>query len=317
MYLFFGTEEQMSKLKSNNSVFGAPIRWHNFSLLGTKISLKSLSITGQLSSQFVQDLNDTLSIPSVFKVNPFFQIESKELIQKLNFSTFAFYRNSFRMPSFNELYYNSIGNIKLKPEEANQLAVGIVLNPSFRKFSVTSRLSGYFNQVRNKIVAIPTKNLFVWSMQNVGKVTIIGAESTLDLSYKFTDKCNVNSTLNYTFQLATDITERNSPTFGHQISYIPKHTFNGDISIKWKNTGIRWSNFGNSLRYSLNENNSANEVNGFVISDVSVFTSFKLKKHDVRIQFSCKNIFNSSYAIVRYYVMPGRNYLISLNYALN
>jgi outer membrane receptor protein involved in Fe transport len=282
-----------------------------------KLNLKPLSITGQLSSQFVQDLNDTLIIPSVFKMNPFIQIESKELIQNLNFSTFAFYRNSFRMPSFNELYYNSIGNNKLKPEEANQLSLGFVLNPKIRKLSIVSRTNCYFNQVRNKIVAIPTKNLFVWSMQNVGKVNVLGAESTLELVYKFNDKWNINSTLNYTIQIATDITERSTPTFGHQIAYIPKHTFNADISVKRENTGFKWSTFGNSLRYSLNENNSANEVAGFIISDVSIFTSVKMKKHDVRIQFSCKNIFNSSYAIMRYYVMPGRNYLISLNYAFN
>lgn len=315
--LFFGTEEQVSKLRSNNSVFGIPIRWHNFSLLGTKLSLKSFNITGHLSAQFVQDMNDTLSIPSMFKVNPFVQIESKEFFHKLNLSTFAFYRNSFRMPSFNELYYNSIGNSKLKPEEANQVTLGIVLSPTNGKFSLVNRSNFYFNQVKNKIVAIPTKNLFVWSMQNVGKVNIFGAESSFELNYKFTDKWNINSLFNYTFQLATDITDRINPTFGHQIAYLPKHTFNADISLKRKNTGFRWSTFGNSLRYSLNENNSANEVAGFVLSDVSVFTSVKLKKNDLRIQFSCKNVFNSSYAFVRYYVMPGRNYLISFNYAFN
>ena len=315
--LFFGTEEQISKLRSNNSVFGAPIRWHNFSLLGTKLNLKPLSITGQLSSQFVQDMNDTLSIPSMFKVNPFIQIESKELIQKLNLSTFAFYRNSFRMPSFNELYYNSVGNSKLKPEESNQLTLGIVLSPNLGKLSLVNRTNFYFNQINNKIVAIPTKNLFVWSMQNVGKVNILGAESTFELSYKFTDKWNINSLFNYTLQLATDITDRNNPTFGHQIAYLPKHTFNADISLKRKNTGFRWSTFGNSLRYSLNENNSSNEVAGFVVSDFSIFSTIKVKKHDIRIQFSCKNIFNSSYAFVRYYVMPGRNFLISFNYAFN
>ena len=315
--LFFGTEEQISKLRSNNSVFGAPIRWHNFSLLGTKLNLKPLSITGQLSSQFVQDMNDTLSIPSMFKVNPFIQIESKELIQKLNLSTFAFYRNSFRMPSFNELYYNSVGNSKLKPEESNQLTLGIVLSPNLGKLSLVNRTNFYFNQINNKIVAIPTKNLFVWSMQNVGKVNILGAESTFELSYKFTDKWNINSLFNYTLQLATDITDRNNPTFGHQIAYLPKHTFNADISLKRKNTGFRWSTFGNSLRYSLNENNSSNEVAGFVVSDFSIFSTIKVKKHDIRIQFSCKNIFNFSYAIVRYYVMPGRNFLISFNYAFN
>jgi outer membrane receptor protein involved in Fe transport len=70
------------------------------------------------------------------------------------------------------------------------------------------------------------------------------------------------------------------------------------------------------LRYSLNENTFGNKVDGFILADLSVFTSFLFKNHELRLQFSCKNILNTSYAYVRYYVMPGRNYLLSLNYAL-
>lgn len=314
--LFGGSEEQISHLESNEGI-GEPLRFHNFTVVGGKLSLKTLVITAQVSAQFVEEANDTIKRDPEFRNNPFIQLESVSLSKRWKISFNAFYRNSFRMPSFNELYYNNVGNKLLKPEEANQLSAGILLAPTFGKLSVLNRTSTYFNQVNNKIVAVPTKNLFIWSMQNVGKVNIFGLESTFDFQYKFNDSWSLNSNINYTLQLATDITDSESPTFGHQIAYIPKHTFNCDLSVKRKNLGIRWSTFGNSIRYSLNENIPANEVDAFVLADLAVFGTYRIKHHNFRLQFSCKNIFNSSYAIVRYYVMPGRNYLISLNYALN
>lgn len=315
--LFGSAEEQISRLQSNVEGIGIPIRFHNFNVLGGRLNLNFLHVTAQLSSQFVIENNDTLKRANEFRSNPFIQLESLTFSKKWKINGVLFYRNSFRMPSFNELYYNNIGNKFLKPEDANQLSFGLVMNPKFGKVSMLNRSSVYYNQVNNKIVAIPTKNLFIWSMQNIGKVNIFGIESTFDISYLLNDTWSVTSNLNYTYQAATDITERETPTFGHQIAYIPKHTFNADLSVKRKALGVRWSTFGNSMRYSLNENTTSNEVEPFVITDVAIFGSFKLKNQNFRWQFTCKNIFNSSYAIVRYYVMPGRNYLISLNYALN
>lgn len=317
-FMFFGgSEQQVSRLSTNIQGFGVPIRNHNLSIFGVKYTYRFALLTTQLSSQLIQDENDTIQREEVFKVNPFIQIETKELTKKLGITLSTFYRNSFRMPSFNELYYNNIGNSKLKPEEANQLSFGIGLSAKMKKFAMLNRSSVYFNQVNNKIVAIPTKNLFIWSMQNVGKVNITGVETSFELNYSLSEFWSFNSSLNYTYQSAIDITDKTSPTFGDQIAYIPKHTANIDFTVKRKNIGFRWSSFGNSLRYSLNENITSNEVEGFVISDVAVFNTFNLKKHDLRVQLSCKNIFNASYSIVRYYVMPGRNFLISLNYALN
>lgn len=315
--LFGAAEEQISRLESNEEGIGRPLRFHNFYVLGGRLNLNFIHITAQLSSQFIIENNDTLKRANEFRSNPFVQLESVTFSKKWKMNGLLFYRNSFRMPSFNELYYNNVGNKFLKPEDANQLSLGVVLNPKFGKFSILNRSSVYFNQVNNKIVAIPTKNLFIWSMQNIGKVNIFGIESTFDIFYKLNDTWSIASNLNYTYQTATDITDTESPTFGHQIAYIPKHSFNADLSVKRKSLGVRWSTFGNSFRYSLNENVPSNEVEGFTISDVAIFGSFDLKNHNFRWQFSCKNFLNASYAIVRYYVMPGRNYLISLNYALN
>ena len=123
---------------------------------------------------------------------------------------------------------------------------------------------------------------------------------------------------NYSYQRILDYTDPNSPTYKHQIAYIPVHTTNFDISLYFKKTGLRISNYYTSLRYSLNENIEQNEVEGFLVTDVSVFHRFVIKeKHQLRIHVGVKNLFNQSYAYIRSFVMPGRNYLISLSYAFN
>lgn len=313
--VFLATEEQWSTMTSNSSGFGIPERFHNFSVVGANIVLPYLTILTQFSFQTVNEKKDSIQRENLTRINPFIQIETKEFSEIWKLTGNVFYRNSFRMPSFNELYYNNIGNSLLKPENADQLSAGFTLSPKLKKWSFNFRSNAYFNQIRDKIVAVPTKNLFIWSMQNVGKVNIIGLEATLDLNYTVSKFWSIGSLLNFTFQSAKDITDRQAPTFGHQIAYIPKHAGNVDLTVKRKQTGIRISNYANSIRYSLNENIPSNQIDGFWITDLSIFTKISIQKHDFRLQVSCKNLFNSSYALVRYYVMPGRNYLISLNYA--
>ena len=43
------------------------------------------------------------------------------------FSVHAFAKRSFRMPTFNDLYYAEMGNARLRPESTNQYDVGINL----------------------------------------------------------------------------------------------------------------------------------------------------------------------------------------------
>ena len=90
------------------------------------------------------------------------------------------------------------------------------------------------------------------------------------------------------------------------------------MSIYRKTTGVRISNYLVALRYSLNENIPSNVVEGFLIADATLFHTLKVnQKQSVKMQFTVKNLFNQSYAYIRSFVMPGRNYLITLSYAFN
>jgi outer membrane receptor protein involved in Fe transport len=315
-HLDAGIEQLMSTLNSRQSLHSTPQRLQNFSFLKGSFSKNNWKLIAQLGSQYVQEENTSgSSARNVFRLTPYIQAE-KTLGKKYTLS--AFYRNSFRMPSFNELYYNNIGNTQLKPEDAHQFS----LSNSFlllerKKTMISLQISGYYQLVNNMILAIPTKNLFVWSIQNIGKNKIIGSEAVLNINHQWSKSWSSELSSNYTFQNSVDLSDRKSPSYGNQIAYVPVHSGNVDLSILFKKHGIRISNFVSSKRYSLNENILANEVPAFSILDVSIFGAITWQDHSkIRLQFTVKNILNSSYAYVRSFIMPGRNYLITLSYEI-
>jgi outer membrane cobalamin receptor len=226
-------------------------------------------------------------------------------------------KRTFRMPSFGELYYNQIGNVSLLPEIVNQGNIGLTY--SLFNNSMQVSLDAYTNLVENKILAIPTKNLFVWSMQNVGKVLIKGIDVMLKKSWKINNVSAFDTRMNYSLQYALDYSDKSAITYKRQIAYIPRHTANLDFMYtynqKW---GVSLTNIVTSDRFALNENIDANRLSGFVVSDVNTYYRFAYKKtNTLKVSFTVKNFFNTSYAYIRYYVMPGVNYLFTLSYEYN
>ncbi|WP_282457258.1 TonB-dependent receptor domain-containing protein [Chitinophaga sedimenti] len=59
-------------------------------------------------------------------------------LPKADFNLRAFYKNIFRMPTFNDLYYTDIGNISLQPEYTHQYNVGFQYKKHIPKASGAS-----------------------------------------------------------------------------------------------------------------------------------------------------------------------------------
>ena len=105
------------------------------------------------------------------------------------------YKSTFRLPTFNDLYYYRLGNRNLRPEKADEYNVGITWSKSgwavFDYISFT--LDGYYNDVTDKIVAFPTT--YAWKMANYGKVHAAGVDTTLAATVPLTKKIKL---INYT-----------------------------------------------------------------------------------------------------------------------
>lgn len=72
----------------------------------------------------------------------------------MNFHLRGFYKNIFRMPTLNDLYYTFIGNIKLKPEFTTQYNLGFTYAPVIKgKWlkNIEIQTDAYYNEVEIKL----------------------------------------------------------------------------------------------------------------------------------------------------------------------
>ncbi len=74
-----------------------------------------------------------------------------------------FYKNIFRMPSFNDLYYtyNTNTNPKLLPEYSSQFDAGLTYTRNLANAGsrINISMDVYYNQIKDKIIAVPAQNL--------------------------------------------------------------------------------------------------------------------------------------------------------------
>lgn len=226
----------------------------------------------------------------------------------------AFYKDIFRNPTFNDLYYTRVGDRTLKPEYAKQLNVGITWSKNFSGMldylAITG--DGYYNRVKDKIIAIPNKDLFSWTMVNLGKVEIMGVDVSLKTQLSISEHTKFTLSSNYTFQNAIDITDRKSSVYLAQIPYTPKHSMAMNAGFDRHHWGIYYNHSYSSHRYYMYENLPEYLVPGFFVSDLSTTYRFKLAGYALHTSAEINNLFNKSYAFIRSYPMPGRSLRLSI-----
>lgn len=231
----------------------------------------------------------------------------------------AFYKNIFRMPTFNDLYYREVGNLNLKPEKTHQTDVGIVfdqLNLTLsRNVWLSAALDGYFNIVKDKIVAFPSRNLFSWTMLNYGIVYIGGAELNAQLSYQFVKKHSLNITGNCTYQKAVDRTDPQNKTYNHQIPYTPMWSGSASIGLQTPYLTLTYSLIACGNRYALGQNIPANLVNGYLDHSITLSSEVDIKETTLGLKLELLNITNNQYEIIKNYPMQGFGFRIKLYFA--
>lgn len=222
----------------------------------------------------------------------------------------AFYKNIFRPPTFNDLYYTIIGNTMLRPETANQYNLGVAyILPAtglFQKIAIT--VDAYHNNVKDKIVAVPRENLFQWSMQNLGSVKINGVDATLAADFEELRKWKISTNINYSFQQALDMTDASSPLYKNQIAYTPQHSGSLRLAAMHNRFSAGYNVLFSGYRYRIGEILKDNYLPGWAIHDVNLRYAIAAGKTKYTLFMEANNIFNKQYEIVMYYPMPRRNW---------
>lgn len=309
-YLSFSLAEDFSynTLRTSIPSNQSPNRYTSLSALAAQFTCNRLSVSGSILGTYITERVKTgTKADDLKRLSPAVSLSFQPFVKE-QFFIRAGYKDVFRTPTFNDLYYPRLGNTGLKPEKAKQYNVGLSwLGQPFKQVSyIRASVDAYYNKVNDKIVAIPT--MFIWKMMNFGKVEIKGVDINLATEIPIAQDMSLQLGGGYTYQHAIDITDKESKIYRNQIPYTPPHSGSASASLENKWVNISYSLIASSKRYSLPQNISDNKIDGYIEHTISANRSFELKHCNVRLQAEVVNLTNKTYEVIQWYPMPGRSF---------
>lgn len=300
---------QYNTLDADLVDFVYPTRYTLLAALATSFRFKKVKLQASLLNTFVtEEVKYGNSAKDKNEITPTV-VASYKPFNNIDLNLRAFYKRIFRMPTLNDLYYTFIGNKSLDPEYTTQYNIGAGYVRDFKsKFwkQLDLQVDVYYNEVEDKIVAMPTSNQFRWTMLNLGFVEIRGIDFAAQTTVKIQDLL-INTRLNYTYQKAQDFTDQESMYYGGQIPYIPWHSGSVVVSGNYRTWDFNYSFIYTGERYESQANIPENYAQPWYTHDMSISKKFQIGNVDLKFTAEVNNIFNQQYEVVQCYPMPGTN----------
>lgn len=308
------TDGSINTMNADLKNFVHPTRYSWLTAFAGKYMNDWLTLSASaLATVINEDVEKGGSAGNHRKLTPYVSASFKPL-QNEELRIRLFYKDIFRLPSFNDLYYEEVGNSKLKPENARQYNVGVTYSKNVCSFLpyLSATIDGYYNKITDKIIAYPTKNLAVWSMRNLGSVEIKGVDATASIALQPWENIRINLSGNYTYQRALDVTNSDldseeGRTYKHQIAYTPRVSGSGQAGIETPWINLSYSFLFSGKRYQQGENIAENRLDSYSDHSISASRSFKIMQTNTSVSVEVLNIPDKNYEIIRNFPMPGRS----------
>lgn len=225
------------------------------------------------------------------------------------FTVRAFHKRIFRAPTLNDLYYTLVGNAQLRPEYTSQFDLGV----DYKDRHLHLALDAYYNRIEDKIVAIPMKSQFRWSMVNFGLVKSLGLSATAGYDRTW-GRFSLNANANYTCQRDRDYSSPHDPEYRNTIPYSPLHSASLIVDLSYDGWSLCTSWLYTGDRFALISNNRDDLLGAWQTVDLKLNKRFRIRRHYVQATIECNNLCDSRHEVVKRYPMPGRNWKATLQW---
>ena len=223
----------------------------------------------------------------------------------------AFHKRIFRAPTLNDLYYTLVGNAQLRPEYTSQWDLGV----DYKDRHLHLAVDLYTSRIEDKIVAIPMKCQFRWSMVNFGLVRSLGVSTTAGYDRTW-GKLVLSANANYTCQRDRDFSSPSDPEYKNTIPYSPLHSASLIVSLGYDGWSACTSWLYTGDRFALISNNKEDMLGAWQTVDLKLSKTFTVSRHSLQTTIECNNFTDSRHEVVKRYPMPGRNWKLTLQWRM-
>jgi len=223
----------------------------------------------------------------------------------------AWYKKIFRAPTLNDLYYTQTGNRNLKPEYTRQFDLGAEYGFVSRRWVASVQADVYVNHIDDRIVCLPLRGTYTWSMMNYGETYCRGL--------------NVNASGRYmsgpwSFSLLTSLTwqrdlnrtdPENEVTYNKPICYSPALSAGITAIAAWKGYSLTVSELyvGERMWSYADPEDILKPYNNVDLKLSAAVSRFL-------VSLEVNDLLDVQYEHVPRYPMPGRNFRLTLTYTI-
>ena len=306
----FAQDGVINKLRSTLADCPFPTRYTSLSAFHARYERHRFSLTASLLHTFVTEKVKEGEAPDDFnRLAPSVALNFRPWDDEALYVRLM-YKSTFRMPTFNDLYYYQMGNRTLRPEKANEFNLGLTWSRQLPGWmdQLSLTLDGYYNDVTDKIVAFPTT--YAWRMANFGTVHAAGIDATLGTSAHLGKHVNVVVSAGYTWQKAIDVTDATAKNYRDQLPYTPRHNGNTSLIVETPWVDVGYSAVSVGKRYFLSQNIPENEIDRYTEQTATLSRTFTWKGCKLSLRLEVINLADKQYDVIKYYPMPGRSWRV-------
>lgn len=214
---------------------------------------------------------------------------------------------AYRVPTLNDLFWSPGGNPNLLPERSSNSELGVDYASSIFNLS----LNGFHRLTKNLIVWIPGASFP--QVENLKQAEAYGLEFIWKAAWG-NAKTWVRLQGNHEVLRSINLSNPNDDSYGKQLIYVPRVRHNFLAIAGYRNFSLSWLQTYTGQRYTSTDN--ANALQDYLLADLRASANFNVHRHRFQLDLACRNLFDTTYAIMLNRPMPGRSFLVQLNYSI-
>lgn len=251
------------------------------------------------------------------KTTPIAPTISAKRILNSSMEVFANISRNYRLPTFNDLYWQGSGT-KGNPELQPELSLGGETGFGYSKSPISFKIVVFSNHVDDWILWSPESGQ-TWIPQNIKKVWSRGSELQLSANQKFgTVHAKIMGQYSLTKSTNENIYENGNPNEkGKQLLLTPIHEGSITLEADSKKYRIRIVNAYTGEQFNDSDNTPYNVVDDYLITNLWIGKTIEKKTFSLTVTGEVNNLFNVEYQGRPGYPMPGINFKAGLQINFN